>query len=116
MVGVVNTGVDLGLFTFLFYILTWPLLAANAGGFVPAVLVSFALNKTWTFADTSRGRVVLRRALAFALVAVVGLVIGSAVIWLAAQIVPPILAKLASIGATFAWNFLASRLWVFRLG
>ena len=113
-VGVVNTGVDVGLFAFFFYVLTWPLLVANAGGFTAAVAVSYILNKTWTFADPSRGREAIQRGFAFLAVAVGGLGIGSLAIWLAALVAPPILAKLASVGATFLWNFTVSRRWVFR--
>ncbi len=114
MVGAVNTAVDVGLFAIFFYILAWPLLLANGGGFMVAVGVSYVLNKTWTFADSSRGREAFRRGLAFAAVAAGGLAIGSLAIWLAAHAVVPILAKLVSIGATFLWNFTVSRRWVFR--
>ncbi len=114
MVGAVNTAVDLGLFSIFFYVLAWPLLLANAGGFTVAVCVSYFLNKTWTFADDSRGREALQRGLAFGAVALGGLAIGSLAIWLAAQVLIPILAKIASIGVTFAWNFTVSRRWVFR--
>ena len=113
-VGAINTAVDLSLFAFLFYILRWPLLIANAGGFLVAVLVSYLLNKTWTFADTSRGSESLRRGVVFLGVAMIGLGVGSVVIWVAALYVAPILAKLAATGATFLWNFTASRRWVFR--
>ena len=113
-VGAVNTGVDIALFTIFFYGLGWPLLLANAAGFTVAVTVSFLLNKTWTFADPSRGREAVRRGAAFLAVAVGGLAIGSLAIWLAALVMPPILAKVASIGATFLWNFTVSRRWVFR--
>ncbi len=115
MVGAVNTAVDISLFAVFFYVLDWHLLLANAGGFIVAVTVSYVLNKTWTFADPSRGREAVRRGLAFMAVAVGGLGIGSLAIWLAALVVPPILAKFASIGATFLWNFTVSRRWVFRV-
>ena len=115
MVGAVNTAVDVGLFAIFFYVLSWPLLLANAGGFIVAVCVSYFLNKTWTFGDSSQGREAFRRGLAFVAVALGGLAIGSLAIWLAAQVLPPILAKLASVGATFAWNFTVSRRWVFRV-
>jgi putative flippase GtrA len=114
MVGAVNTAVDVGLFAIFFYILAWPLLLANAGGFTVAVCVSYILNKTWTFADPSRGREAIRRGFTFAAVALGGLAIGSLAIWLAAFALAPILAKLASVGATFLWNFTISRRWVFR--
>jgi putative flippase GtrA len=114
MVGAVNTLVDVGLFAIFFYVLAWPLLLANAGGFTVAVCLSYVLNKTWTFADRSRGRQAIRRGFAFAAVALGGLAIGSLAIWLAAFALSPILAKLASVGATFLWNFTVSRRWVFR--
>ena len=114
LVGVANTAVDLTLFAVLFYALGWPLLVANAGGFLIAVLVSYVLNKTWTFADNSRGSESVRRGVAFGAVAIVGLGVGSAVIWVAALFIPTIAAKLTAIGATFLWNFTASRRWVFR--
>jgi len=114
MVGAVNTAVDVSLFAFFFYVMAWPLLLANAGGFIVAVCVSYFLNKTWTFADSSQGREAFRRGFAFVLVALGGLALGSLAIWLAAQVLAPILAKLASIGVTFAWNFTVSRRWVFR--
>ena len=114
LVGAVNTTVDVALFSLLFYVFGWPLLVANAGAFVVAVMVSFLLNKTWTFRDQSRGARAARRALSFVAVAVIGLGIASVTIWLAALVVPPIFAKLAAVGATFLWNYTASRRFVFR--
>lgn len=114
LVGAVNTVVDLTIFSFLFYLLTWHLLLANATGFVIAAACSYVLNKAWTFADKSRGGEAIRRGVAFLGVATAGLAIGSLIIWLAALVLPPILAKLTSIGGTFLWNYTVSRRWVFR--
>ena len=115
LVGAFNTGVDLMFFALFFYVLEWHLLAANAGGFVIAATCSYVLNKTWTFADRSVGGQAIRRGVAFLAVATGGLAIGSLVIWLAAMVLPPMLAKLTSIGGTFLWNFTVSRRWVFRV-
>ena len=113
-VGLANTAVDLIFFSLFFYLLSWHLLAANAVSFSIAATCSYLMNKAWTFADKSQGSEALRRGLAFLAVATVGLAIGSAIIWLAATVLPPILAKLTSIVGTFPWNFVASRRWVFR--
>ena len=115
LVGLVNTGVDLAFFSLFFYVLAWHLLLANAGGFVLAASCSYLLNKTWTFADKSVGGQAVRRGVAFLAVATGGLAIGSLIIWLAAMVLPPILAKLTAIGGTFLWNFTVSRRWVFRM-
>ncbi len=114
LVGVVNTGIDVGVFAILFYGFGWALLLANAASFIIAVANSYALNKAWTFKDTSRGRAAVRRGLAFLAVAVVGLGLASVTIWLAALAVPAILAKLAAVGVSFAWNYWASARFVFR--
>lgn len=113
-VGVVNTAIDFSVFAALFYLLHWPLLAANAAGFGLAVANSYAMNKAWTFRDTAPAT--LGRGARFFAVALAGLAIGSAVIAAAAQIVPAFVAKACAIGATFAWNYWASARFVFMPG
>ena len=114
LVGLVNTGIDLAFFSLFFFVLGWHLLLANAGGFVIAASCSYLMNKTWTFADSSAGGEAVRRGAAFLAVATGGLAIGSLIIWLAAMVLPPLLAKLTSMGGTFLWNFTVSRRWVFK--
>jgi putative flippase GtrA len=97
-----------------FYLLSWPLLGANAASFTVSAIGSYFMNKIWTFADRSRGRQAVRRGVIFLAVATGGLAIGSLIIWMAAMVMPPILAKLTAIGGTFAWNFTVSRRWVFK--
>lgn len=115
-VGAINTLLDLALFSMFFYVLDWHLLAANAASFTVSAINSYFLNKIWTFADQSRGRQAVRQGVVFLCVATGGLAIGSLIIWLAAMVMPPILAKLSAIGGTFAWNFTVSRRWVFKIG
>lgn len=114
IVGVINTAVDLTFFSVFFYLMAWPLLGANAASFVIAATTGYLLNKAWTFSDKSRGGEAVRRGIAFLAVATGGLAIASLIIWLAAMVLPPILAKLTAIGGTFVWNFTVSRRWVFR--
>ena len=114
LVGALNTGIDIGVFTLAFYSFGWPLLMANAAGFAIGVGNSYVLNKFWTFGDRSTGREALRRGLAFLATSLIGLALGSLSIWLLAMAMPAILAKIATVGVTFVWNYWASSRFVFR--
>lgn len=114
IVGALNTGIDIGVFTVAFYGLGWPLLVANTAGFVLGVGNSYVLNKAWTFGDRSTGREAVTRGLMFLATSLIGLALGSLSIWLLAMLMPAILAKIGTVGVTFAWNFWASSRFVFR--
>lgn len=111
IVGIANTAIDFGVFAVLFYVLRWPLLAAHASGFAVAVVNSYVCNKTWTFGDPRPSRIV--DGFRFLLVAICGLATGSAVIALAAQIMPALAAKACAVAATFVVNYWASARYVF---
>ena len=105
VVGVTNTAIDFALFALLYYVALLPLLAANAGAYGVAVVNSYLLNKYWTFGDTSRGRTAALRGLLFVGLNLIGLALASAVIWLLALVLHPLVAKAGSIAVTFAWNY-----------
>lgn len=111
VVGVANTAIDFSLFAVLFYLLHWPLLPAHAAAFAVAVVNSYVCNKTWTFGDRRPAR--MEDGVKFLLVAICGLVTGSAVIALAAQVMPALAAKACAVGATFVVNYWASARFVF---
>ncbi|HSO42580.1 MAG: GtrA family protein [Rhodospirillales bacterium] len=111
IVGVANTAIDFSVFAVLFYLLHWPLLAAHTTGFAIAVVNSYVCNKTWTFGDRRPSRIV--DGARFLMVALCGLATGSAVIALAAQIMPPLAAKACAVAATFVVNYWASARYVF---
>jgi putative flippase GtrA len=111
IVGVANTAIDFSIFAALFYLVHWPLLAAHATGFAVAVVNSYLCNKTWTFGDRQPSR--LQDGVKFLLVAICGLLTGSAVIALAAQAMPAFAAKACAVVATFAVNYWASARYVF---
>lgn len=111
IVGVANTAIDFSIFAALFYLVGWPLLAAHATGFAVAVVNSYVCNKTWTFGDRRPSR--LQDGAKFLLVALCGLVTGSAVIAVAAQVMPALAAKACAVAATFAVNYWASARYVF---
>jgi putative flippase GtrA len=114
IVGALNTGIDIGVFTVAFYVLGWPLLVANAVGFAFGVSNSYVLNKLWTFADRSTGRDAWVKGLVFLSTSLIGLALGSLSIWFLAKLMPAILAKVATVGVTFMWNYWASGRFVFR--
>ncbi|MQB08266.1 GtrA family protein [Agrobacterium tumefaciens] len=66
-VGLVNTAVGLLAIYVLMYVFDTNLLIANASGYIVGLLVSFLLNRTWTFRSDQRTTVVLLRYIAAAL-------------------------------------------------
>jgi putative flippase GtrA len=48
-VGIVNTAAGLGIILLLSHVFGWHYMAANAGGYVCGVVISFALNRRFTF-------------------------------------------------------------------
>ena len=54
LVGVVNTLVGLGIIYSAMYFLRLDIASANAMGYLIGILVSFSLNKTWTFGSSDR--------------------------------------------------------------
>ena len=113
-VGVVNTLVDYTLFNLLFYLAGVPLVAAHFLSAGTAVVVSFLLNRNWTFSETARDDSAWRQFARHVATAGSAVLISALVIWLAAFFLPAYLAKLAAVGFSFAWNFLISRHWVFQ--
>ena len=114
IVGVANTAIDMALFAALFYWAGWALLPAHVAAFLVAATNGYLMNKTWTFADGSRGRAAWMKGIGYIAVATVGLGLSSLTIWLAAQAVAVLAAKALAILASFFWNYLASTALVFR--
>jgi putative flippase GtrA len=69
LVGVVNTLVGLGIIYSMMYFLGMSVAPANAAGYFIGILVSFSLNKTWTFGSHDR---IVTSFLRYFLVLVVG--------------------------------------------
>ncbi len=109
MVGVVNTAIDLVLFTLLVQGARLPVVPANILSYGAGILNSFLMNRAWTFNDRSRGRLFLRSLLLFIGINLLGLAFSTLLVGLFSQIMNPILAKALSVPLVFVWNFLASR-------
>ena len=118
LVGVVNSAVDFGVFSFAYYYLGLPIVAANSLAWVVAVTGSYVMNSTITFAAESGRQLDLRRYVGFALSQFAGFLGNTATVWCLVELahVPAWAAKLAAILVSFAVNFSLSHFVVFRAG
>ena len=53
IVGVINFAVDFGVFSFAYFVLKWPIIAANIAAWMIAVSGSYVMNSMFTFAAES---------------------------------------------------------------
>lgn len=114
-VGAVNTVIDIAVFSVLVFTFGWGLIAANSLAFCVAVINSYALNALWTFRGAQTSRNPLTSLNLFVLVSLVGLAISNFMVWLFADALGAIGAKLVAVVASFVWNFTASRRFVFKV-
>ena len=116
LVGVVNSFVDFGVFSFCYYYLAWPIIVANTLAWVVAVSGSYVMNSTITFAAELGRRLGLKHYFAFALSQVAGFFANTATVWCLVTLlhVPAWAAKVAAIFVSFAVNFSLSHFVVFR--
>jgi putative flippase GtrA len=116
LVGLVNSAVDFGVFSFAYYYLGLPIIAANTLAWVIAVTGSYVLNSTITFAAESGRKLGVKQYFAFALSQVAGFFANTATVWCLVELVhiPAWAAKVAAIAVSFAVNFSLSHFVVFR--
>jgi putative flippase GtrA len=104
IVGALNTLVDYSVWAGLFYFSRAPLLLAQTAGYSAGIVNSYILNSLWTFGEKqlgSKGRILrflLVNAASYA--ASLGLIVAFSIF------VPPWLAKVCTVGATLAMNFI----------
>jgi putative flippase GtrA len=116
LVGLVNSAVDFGVFSFAYYYWGLPIVAANTMAWVIAVTVSYVLNSIITFAAESGRQLGIKRYFTFALSQVAGFLANTATVWCLVELfhVPAWAAKVAAIAVSFAVNFSLSHFVVFR--
>jgi len=114
IVGVVNFAVDFTIFSFAYYILNWPIVAANVVSWSIAVSGSYVMNSLITFAAESGRQLRFRDYATFAASQIGGLVTNTATVFTLAYFMPVLLAKALAIGASFLVNFSLSHWLVFR--
>jgi putative flippase GtrA len=114
MVGIVNFAVDFGIFSFGYYVLKWPIVAANVVSWAIAVSGSYVMNSLITFAAESGRQLRFRDYVTFAASQIGGLVANTATVFALAYFMQVLLAKALAIGASFLVNFSLSHWLVFR--
>ena len=114
LVGLVNTGVDFGVFWTAARTLGWPLVPANVLAWLVAVTFSYVMNSFITFGPESGRTLRWRDYATFAASGVAGMIASTAVLYALSYALPLVAAKLVSILASFAVNFSLSHFVVFR--
>jgi putative flippase GtrA len=116
VVGLVNSAIDFAVFSFAYYYLELPIVAANTLAWVVAVTGSYVMNSTITFAAESGRQLGLKRYFGFALSQVAGFLANTATVWCLVELVhiPAWAAKVVAIAVSFAVNFSLSHFVVFR--
>lgn len=114
MVGIINTAIDFGIFSFAYFYLQFPIIPANILSWFVAVSGSFVMNSLTTFARESGGKLHFGRYVNFVLAQTAGLVANTATVLVASYFMPVLLGKLLAVGASFLVNFSLSHFIVFR--
>ena len=114
LVGVVNTAVDFGVFSFGYYYLMLPIVLANIVSWCIAVTGSYVMNSMTTFAHESGRKLRVRSYLSYLLAQSAGLIANTTTVFIASYFMPVLVGKLLAIGASFLVNFSLSHFVVFR--
>jgi len=114
VVGLVNSAVDFGVFSFAYYYLALPIITANVAAWLVAVTGSYVMNSLTTFARESGRELTLKAYVGFAVSQLAGLVANTATVLIASYFMPVLVGKLLAIGASFLVNFSLSHFVVFR--
>jgi putative flippase GtrA len=114
MIGLLNTGIDFGVFTFTYYYLGWHIFVANPIAWLMAVSNSYVLNSMITFAAETGRRLSPRAYITFILSQAGGLIANTTTVFILSYFMPAWMAKIPAIGASFVVDFTLSYLVVFR--
>ena len=113
-VGVVNSAVDFAVFSFAYYWLGLPIVAANVMAWLVAVSGSYVMNSLTTFARESGRELRAKAYFTFLISQVGGLLANTVTVFVASYFMPVLLGKVLAIGASFLVNFSLSHFVVFR--
>ena len=114
LVGLLNSAVDFGVFSFAYYYLELPIVLANVIAWCVAVSGSYVMNSLTTFARESGRELRLTAYASFALSQVAGLVANTTTVLIASYFMPVLIGKVLAIAASFMVNFTLSHFFVFR--
>jgi putative flippase GtrA len=109
-VGLVTTGLDFAMFIAL-GIAKVPPAPANVGSYSCGIALSYVLNRRWTFSKDAS----LLQAVKFVLATASGLALSTLLLIVLTKMMPPLVAKTATLPIVFLWNYHSTRQWVFRV-
>ena len=110
----VNAAVDFAVFSFAYYYLGLPIVAANVMAWLVAVSGSYVMNSLTTFARESGRELRAKAYFTFMISQVAGLLANTTTVFVASYFMPVWLGKVLAIGASFLVNFSLSHFVVFR--
>jgi putative flippase GtrA len=111
IVGTSGTIIDFILFIACYEFVGWGIIASNIVSYGTGLSSSFFLNRSWTFADsTKRSHRRLVLALTFGYI---GLVINTFLVWLLAFVFPVLVGKLIAVLLIVIYNYLTNKHIVF---
>ncbi len=131
VVGAIGTVVDFGIFNLLINFTSIEPISASAISFGFAVINNFILNRTWTFPD-ARKKKIIAQLIQFAIVSVIGLIIRTPIFsfsekvyaslanqWLPNFVINPEklgynLGLATAIVIVMIWNFVVNKYWTFN--
>jgi len=124
LVGMVNSLLDLVLFSIGKFLFGWPVLVANTVSWIIAVSFSYVMNSKFTFAAESGRRLRWRAYATFVLSGIFGFLANTVTLFVVANYIAPLFiakeslqitaGKVCAIFASFVVNFSLSHFIVFR--
>ncbi|MGE5633559.1 MAG: GtrA family protein [Caulobacteraceae bacterium] len=114
-VGVINTLLDITVFTAMVSMTPVQAYAAQAAGYAAGMLNSFMMNKIWTFRKPGMGRYIAGEALRFFAVNAASLLVSAVLMWFLTDTlrVQVFLSKAVILAVTQVINYTGYRFWVF---
>jgi putative flippase GtrA len=114
LIGFVNTAIDFGVFSFGYYVLNLPIVAANLLSWIIAVSGSYVLNSMITFSVESGRELTARTYATFLLAQLAGFAANTTTILVVSHFMPVLFGKVIATGVSFLVNFSLSHFVVFR--
>jgi putative flippase GtrA len=114
LIGFVNTAIDFAVFSFGYYFLGLPIVAANLFSWVVAVSTSYVLNSMITFSVESQRELSVRTYATFVVAQLAGFAANTTTVVVASHFMPVLFGKVLATGVSFMVNFSLSHFVVFR--
>jgi putative flippase GtrA len=115
-VGLLTTVLDVVFFSVLVHWFALATALSNIVSYGCMVVLSFTLNRYWTFGQNRLRSSVIGEAAKFGVVHLIAVALSTCIVWLLAHVCPATSAKILSVPIVVVWNYLAARFWVFGMG